>query len=107
MPSPATPKPHLQEALGLAMLVCGALLFLSLISYAPRDLPAWFPLASVSTPNKDTLNFIGPVGAIIASVCYALLGAAAYLLPVDGDFQYRACAVAENRQQQTAADFCR
>ncbi|MEY5010079.1 MAG: hypothetical protein RLZZ253_1218 [Verrucomicrobiota bacterium] len=81
MPSPATPKPHLQEALGLAMLVCGALLFLSLISYAPRDLPAWFPLASVSTPNKDTLNFIGPVGAIIASVCYALLGAAAYLLP--------------------------
>ena len=29
--------------------------------------------------------------------------AAAYLLLVDGDFQYRACAVAENRQQQTAA----
>jgi S-DNA-T family DNA segregation ATPase FtsK/SpoIIIE len=81
MPSSATPKPHLQEALGLAMLVCGALLFLSLISYAPRDVPAWFPLASVSTPNKDTLNFIGPVGAIVASVCYALLGAAAYLLP--------------------------
>lgn len=78
----AQEKNHtIHEAMGLALLGLGTLLFLALISYAPRDVPTWFPLHSVSTPNSKTLNFIGPFGAIAACLCYSLLGAAAYLLP--------------------------
>ena len=68
------------EAVGLSLLGLGTLLFLALISYQPRDVPTWFPLHSIDPANRHTLNFIGPVGAILACIFYALLGAASYLV---------------------------
>ena len=69
------------EAIGLALLCLGTVHFLALISYTPRDVPSWFPLHSLGTPNRNTLNFIGPLGAIVACLSYSFFGAAAYLLP--------------------------
>jgi S-DNA-T family DNA segregation ATPase FtsK/SpoIIIE len=68
------------EAIGLSLLGLGTLLFLALISYHPRDVPAWFPLHSFDPANRHTLNFIGPIGAVLACTFYALLGAASYLV---------------------------
>jgi S-DNA-T family DNA segregation ATPase FtsK/SpoIIIE len=57
------------------------LLFLALISYVPKDIPTWFPLLnSTSAPNHPAQNFLGPLGAIVAGICYFLVGAASYLL---------------------------
>ena len=68
------------EVFALILLGVGTLLFLALISYNPRDLPAWWPLSYLSPPNRPAQNFIGPFGAIFASVFYLLIGAASYLL---------------------------
>jgi len=74
-------QPHsIHEALGLTLLALGALLFLSLISYHPRDVPTWFPLHDYEPANRHTLNFIGPFGAIIGCVFYSFLGAGSYLV---------------------------
>ena len=70
----------LQEAIGLTLLVLGVLLLLALISYTPRDVPAWFPLSHADKPNKVTQNFVGSLGAIMACVSYVFFGAASYLL---------------------------
>ncbi len=64
----------------LLLLGAGTLLFLALISYSPRDLPSWVPWSYLSPPNRPAQNFIGPFGAIFASVFYLLIGAASYLL---------------------------
>jgi S-DNA-T family DNA segregation ATPase FtsK/SpoIIIE len=71
----------IQEVAGLVLLGLGTLLFLALISYAPGDVPSWFPLSSAASSGGRRLNFIGPFGAIVACLCYSFLGAAAYLLP--------------------------
>ncbi len=63
------------EAIGLALLGLGTLLFLALISYTPRDL-SWY----YSPPNRTAQNFIGPLGAWVAGACYFMLGAASYLV---------------------------
>jgi S-DNA-T family DNA segregation ATPase FtsK/SpoIIIE len=68
------------EILGLALLGLGTLLFLSLVSYTPKDLPSCFPLSQISTPNRPVQNFIGLLGAIGAACFYFLIGAAAYLV---------------------------
>src|SRR5436853_4784916 len=68
------------EVFALILLGVGTLLFLALISYNPRDLPAWWPLSYLSPPNRPAQNFIGPFGAIFASVFYLLIGAGSYLL---------------------------
>jgi S-DNA-T family DNA segregation ATPase FtsK/SpoIIIE len=71
------------EVIGLALLGAGTLLFLALVSYSPDDVPAWVPvISSQGGSNESTQNFIGPVGAIVAGLCYFLLGAASYLLSV-------------------------
>ena len=47
----------------------------------PKDIPTWFPLLnSTSSPNHPAQNFLGPLGAILAGICYFLIGAASYLL---------------------------
>jgi S-DNA-T family DNA segregation ATPase FtsK/SpoIIIE len=77
----ANSEPHsYHEAIGLTLLGLGTLLFLSLISYTPRDVPTWFPLHTFDPANRHTLNFIGPFGAIFACIAYSFLGSAAYLL---------------------------
>lgn len=63
------------------LLGIGTLLFLSLISYTPKDLPAWVPWSYLSPPNRPAQNFVGWFGAVLASVCYFLIGAASYLIP--------------------------
>jgi S-DNA-T family DNA segregation ATPase FtsK/SpoIIIE len=70
------------EVFALVLLGAGTLLFLALISYAPKDLPSWVPFSHVSPPNRPAQNFIGPFGAIIAGFSYLMIGAASYLLAV-------------------------
>src|SRR3954465_7614335 len=68
------------EVFALILLGVGTLLFLALISYVPKDLPSWVPWSNVSPPNRPAQNFIGPFGAILAGLCYFIIGAASYLL---------------------------
>ncbi len=69
------------EVYALILLGTGTLLFLALISYVPKDIPTWFPLLNTtSAPNRPAQNFLGPLGAIVAGLCYFLIGAASYLL---------------------------
>ena len=69
------------EVYALILLGTGTLLFLALISYVPKDIPTWFPLLnSTSAPNRPAQNFLGPIGAVGAGICYFLIGAASYLL---------------------------
>ena len=70
------------EVFALVLLGVGTLLFLALISYAPKDLPSWVPFSHVSPPNRPAQNFIGPFGAIVAGFSYLMIGAASYLLAV-------------------------
>jgi S-DNA-T family DNA segregation ATPase FtsK/SpoIIIE len=68
------------EVFAIILLFAGTLLFFALISYSPRDLPSWVPWSYLSPPNRPPQNFIGPFGAIFASVFYLLIGAASYFL---------------------------
>jgi S-DNA-T family DNA segregation ATPase FtsK/SpoIIIE len=68
------------EVFAIILLLIGTLLFFALISYSPRDLPSWVPWSYLSPPNRPAQNFIGPFGAIFASVFYLLIGAASYFL---------------------------
>src|SRR5438105_4795810 len=68
------------EVFALILLFVGTLLFLALISYTPRDVPSWVWFSNISPANHPAQNFIGPFGAIVAGICYQLIGAAAYLL---------------------------
>jgi len=68
------------EVFALILLFVGTLLFLALISYTPKDVPSWVWFSSSSPANHPAQNFIGPFGAIVAGICYQLIGAAAYLL---------------------------
>ncbi len=77
-----TPHAASHEFKGLLLLAAGLVLFLSLISYTPQDLPSWLPFHS-PTPQQasaHSLNFLGSIGAILAMCAYFLLGSAAYLL---------------------------
>ena len=65
---------------GLLFLGVALLLPVALISYHPRDIPAWVPLISTTTVSNPVMhNLCGLVGAIVAGYLYFLFGAAAYL----------------------------
>ena len=68
------------EVYALILLGTGTLLFLALISYVPQEIPTWFPPLNVTSSPHPGQNFLGPVGAIAAGICYFLLGAGSYLL---------------------------
>src|SRR6266487_4087231 len=68
------------EVFALVLLFAGTLLFVALISYTPRDIPSWFWFSHVSPANHPAQNFIGPLGAIVAGICYQLIGVFASLL---------------------------
>ena len=70
------------EVFALILLGVGTLLFLALVSYDPKDLPSWIPWSYLSPPNHPAQNFIGWFGAVLASICYFMIGAASYLLAV-------------------------
>src|SRR5215471_5651247 len=66
----------LNEVLRIILVVIGLLILLSLFGYHSTD-----PSIDVAT-GSDQHNWIGIVGAIIASVLFQFLGLAAFLLPV-------------------------
>ena len=71
------------EIIGIALIAVGLLLFLSLVSYSPADLPSWGflePFADKS--GADGGNLIGPVGGILGFLQILLFGAAGAFLPV-------------------------
>ena len=68
------------EVFALVLLFVGTLLFFALISYTPKDVPSWIWFSNISPSNHPAQNFIGPVGAVVAGICYQLIGAGAYLL---------------------------
>src|SRR6476646_9232397 len=68
------------EVFALVLLFAGTLLFFALISYTPTDIPSWFWFSHVSPANHPAQNFIGPLGAIVAGICYQLIGVFASLL---------------------------
>src|SRR5947199_8203691 len=68
------------EVFGLVLLFAGTLLFFALISYTPKDILSWLWFSHVSPANHPAQNFIGPVGAIVAGLCYQVIGVFASLL---------------------------
>ena len=68
------------EVFALVLLFIGTLLFFALISYTPKDIPSWVWFSHVSPANHPAQNFIGPVGAIVAGICYQTIGVFASLL---------------------------
>ena len=64
------PTGKASELVGLLLLMLGALLLLSLLSYQPGD-PSF--MRSVEDP-AETANLIGPIGAHVAAAGYGFLG---------------------------------
>src|SRR5438876_11552801 len=68
------------EVFALILLFVGTLLFFALISYTPKDVPSWIWFSHISPSNHPAQNFIGPVGSIVAGICYQCIGVFALLL---------------------------
>jgi len=68
------------EVFALVLLFVGTLLFFALISYTPKDVPSWIWFSHISPSNHPAQNFIGPVGAIVAGICYQCIGVFSSLL---------------------------
>jgi S-DNA-T family DNA segregation ATPase FtsK/SpoIIIE len=68
------------EVFALILLFVGTLLFFALISYTPKDVPSWVWFSHISPSNHPAQNFIGPVGSIVAGICYQCIGVFASLL---------------------------
>ncbi|NLT72096.1 MAG: DNA translocase FtsK [Verrucomicrobiaceae bacterium] len=69
------------EVLAIVLAGVSAMFVLALISYSPADLPSWVPFSSQSGQNEMVVNFIGPVGAVVAGYAYFFFGAACFLIP--------------------------
>ena len=71
------------EIVGIALIAVGMLLFLSLVSYSPADLPA-FGFLEIYADKSDAEggNLIGPVGGVLGFLQILLFGAAGAFLPV-------------------------
>lgn len=65
------------EGIRIVLLVASFLVLLSLVSYHPSD-PSW----NVVNSSKETLNWIGPVGAVASDLLLQIFGLAAFVLPV-------------------------
>jgi len=70
------------QTAGVIMLIVGMVLFLSLVSYDPRDVPSWSFFSTVSPANSTLSNIFGIVGALIGGFLYFIFGAAAFFLAV-------------------------
>ncbi len=66
---------HVNEIKAIVILAVGMILFASLISFVPEDLP-WYS----STPNHPTQNFISITGAYIAGALFFVFGYSSYCL---------------------------
>ncbi|MEN3941530.1 DNA translocase FtsK [Prosthecobacter sp. SYSU 5D2] len=83
------------DAVGIAMLVLAAMYLLALVSYDPRDLPAWSHLSPTDQPSVITHNFIGRMGALLAGYSLFLAGMATYLVPFSVTW-FGVCKLASN-----------
>jgi len=83
------------DAIGIAMLVLAAMYLLALVSYDPRDLPAWSHLSPTDQPSVITHNFIGRMGALLAGYSLFLAGMATYLVPFSVTW-FGVCKLASN-----------
>ncbi|TDU71467.1 S-DNA-T family DNA segregation ATPase FtsK/SpoIIIE [Prosthecobacter fusiformis] len=83
------------DAVGIAMLVLAAMYLLALVSYDPRDLPAWSHLSPTDQPSVVTHNFIGRMGALLAGYSLFLAGMATYLVPFSVTW-FGVCKLASN-----------
>src|SRR5437764_12307534 len=72
----AVVKHRLAEAFGFALLLVCLLLFLSLLTYDPRD--GSLNTAIDATPH----NFLGHDGAVLADLLWQSLGLACFLIPI-------------------------
>jgi len=69
------------EVVAIVLAGVCVMFVLALVSYSPADLPAWVPFSSQSGQNEMVVNFIGPVGAVVAGYAYFFFGAASFLIP--------------------------
>ncbi|MFC1645736.1 DNA translocase FtsK [Candidatus Omnitrophota bacterium] len=67
----------LEEVIGIVFLALATLVFLSLLSYAPQDLP-WH----TANPNIPVRNIINVFGAYLSGALYFAFGHASYLIPL-------------------------
>lgn len=65
------------EIIGIIMVAVGLLLVASLFSYDRNDLAS-----NRVPPNAQAHNWIGPIGAHLASALFTIAGAASFLVPV-------------------------
>ena len=75
-----TGNKRLNELIGFLCLTLATLIALSLFSYSPRD--ASWNVSAPAAENGATANWIGPVGAYCADEIFALMGFAAFLIPI-------------------------
>ncbi|MCX8495604.1 MAG: DNA translocase FtsK 4TM domain-containing protein [Akkermansiaceae bacterium] len=71
------------EIIGIAWIVSGLVLILSVVKYSPADLPRWGILGAFAGPaGVRSENLIGPVGGFLGFSQIFLFGAAGLLIPV-------------------------
>ena len=68
------------EILGFVLGAFVVLLFGSLLSHHPSD-ASWLH-QTLDSENSRVRNFVGPFGAQLSALCFALLGLASFFLPV-------------------------
>src|SRR5262249_21250983 len=67
------------EIVGFLLVAAFAGLLAALVSYHPLD-PSWMHRTAELSPSVR--NFIGPIGAQVSSLLFAVWGVASFLLPV-------------------------
>ena len=81
----AQPPRWSNEVIGIILICCGLLAFLSVISYTDKDLPKWGILEAFSQARpegEDRHNFVGIIGALLGFIQLSLFGKAGYIVPV-------------------------
>jgi S-DNA-T family DNA segregation ATPase FtsK/SpoIIIE len=81
-PSATHERRPLTDFTGISLIGLGALLFLALVSYSPDDIPSWVSFSRRPAADVESMNLMGPIGAIVAGYAIFLLGAAAFFLPI-------------------------
>lgn len=76
------PNIWVEDSIGGGLIVLAVLMFLSLYSYDPHDLPTWAPFNPTDTQNLRAVNFIGRTGAMVAFYSFMLTGMATYLVAI-------------------------
>ncbi|OGX28964.1 MAG: hypothetical protein A2879_02985 [Omnitrophica WOR_2 bacterium RIFCSPHIGHO2_01_FULL_49_10] len=67
----------MNEIWGVLLFALSVLVFVSLVSYDPNDLPFL-----TSDPNVPTHNYVGIFGALVAMTLFWAIGLSAYIIPV-------------------------